>query len=285
MRLLSIALACSVAVTRSQQHNIQHFETLLLRGSDGKADIKPDTGGSDGEHGPAYTAIASIIAGAEHEDGDVHNVHNGDSDDQSFTDGNSTHGADSNNDDCADQEGLTAIRINGEFVACADLVQYCEKYEQVQHSCPATCGLCDHRKGLSAPLSVDSGEDDSSGNEQEDRTNDDDSADTGDDFEQMMFDDNSIVEKEEEEDDKLTPEEHVIALKLLLKKVGCQCLVLSGCKMMPRGAFCCQCPIRHCSYLLTPILLHTCAFLFRVAIGFRFLWKMSICDYPCPSAR
>ena len=87
----------------SGAQEIQHFETLLRSGQDKHASESSHAGG--GLRGPVYNEIASAI-----------HAHDG----------------------CADQVGLTAIRINGHFATCDQLVHYCDKYDQVAEACPVS---------------------------------------------------------------------------------------------------------------------------------------------------
>ena len=135
----------STTVPVAQAQEVQHFENLL-RGaggfqapSDANANADADAVAnvnvkSDGSMGPIYEEIASLIASAG---GKTKSVLDDGVDDNS--------NAHAHQEEfiidvpaCRDQEGETAIRINGNFVTCAMLGQYCDQYQQVKDACPAT---------------------------------------------------------------------------------------------------------------------------------------------------
>lgn len=125
---------------------------------------------------------------------------------------------------CADHIGATPIRINGDFVECSKLLAYCNIYQQVKDVCPVTCGLCeDTQDNLQEEEAAE-------GNAQEEEETKERDADVP----PSVTTTTTVIDKSADDDMQLTPEEHVVALKLLLRKISMENehlrLSLSECK-------------------------------------------------------
>jgi hypothetical protein len=236
--LTSSSLQWSFAEVQQIGDLLQKEDFATDHGQSSKVDVK-----LGGLRGPVYSEIAAVIEAASQNDS-----HLAEPAEQTHVEEKDVSLIEIT--PCEDIEGETPVRLNKKFATCLQLLKFCDEYKEVRDVCPATCGLCSNKVKNPAELisqqaqpsmmnafntfedeQVSNGSDDADHESIENDTSYNRESSVKDEEAQVNVkpvalsnDTNTLLEAERTQEkaamDKMTAEEHIAALTLLLKQIS-----------------------------------------------------------------